>query len=240
MWLLWRLESGYKEAPVAEAGIRDLRNNLSRYLDRVREGEEVVVTDRGTAIARVVPIGQPRPYDRLVAEGLIEPSREVERRATGRARRAHELRQRARRGPTSLIAYFDTSAFIPLLIDEPGSETAGRLWDEADRLVSVRLLYAEARAALAQAQRTGRITRRQLATLVTDVDDLYTQVDRLDTDDPLVRRAGDLAQEFGLRGYDAIHLAGAERLQDPELVLVAGDGPLVHAASEIGLAVART
>lgn len=59
---------------VTEAGIRELRNHLSKYLDRVRDGEELVVTDRGTAIARLVPIGQPRAYDRLVDEGLIEPS----------------------------------------------------------------------------------------------------------------------------------------------------------------------
>jgi prevent-host-death family protein len=62
------------EVGVAEAGIRELRDHFSRYLDRVREGEEVIVTDRGTAVARVVPIEQPRPYDRLVSEGLIEPS----------------------------------------------------------------------------------------------------------------------------------------------------------------------
>ncbi|MCJ7672194.1 MAG: type II toxin-antitoxin system prevent-host-death family antitoxin, partial [Acidimicrobiia bacterium] len=30
-----------------EVGVRDLKNNLSRYLDRVKEGEEVIVTDRG-------------------------------------------------------------------------------------------------------------------------------------------------------------------------------------------------
>jgi prevent-host-death family protein len=59
---------------VAEAGIRELRDNLSKYLERVRDGDEVIITDRGTAVARVVPIGQPRPYDRLVAEGIIEPS----------------------------------------------------------------------------------------------------------------------------------------------------------------------
>lgn len=60
---------------MTEAGIRELRNHLSKYLQRVREGEEVVVTDRGTAVARVVPIGHQRRYDRLVAEGIIEPSR---------------------------------------------------------------------------------------------------------------------------------------------------------------------
>lgn len=139
-----------------------------------------------------------------------------------------------------MIAYFDTSAFVPLLIEEPGSESAGRLWDEADHLVSVRLIYAEARAALAQAERMGRVTRRQLPRLAEDADSLYAQIDRLDVDESLVRRAGDLAEQFALRGYDAIHLAGAERLRDPELVLVAGDGPLLDAATELGLAVART
>ncbi len=64
---------------MAEAGIRELRDHLSKYLERVREGEEVIITDRGTAVARVVPIEQPRPYDRLVAEGIIEPSRSSER-----------------------------------------------------------------------------------------------------------------------------------------------------------------
>ncbi|MDP8930707.1 MAG: type II toxin-antitoxin system VapC family toxin [Actinomycetota bacterium] len=138
-----------------------------------------------------------------------------------------------------MIAYFDTSAFIPLVIEEPGSEVAGRLWDEADHLISVRLIYAEARAALAQAQRTGRVTRRQLPRLVEVVDSLYSQLDRLDVDEVRIRRAGELAQQLGLRGYDAVHLAGAERLRDPELVLVAGDGPLLDAATELELAVAR-
>ncbi len=139
-----------------------------------------------------------------------------------------------------MIAYFDTSAFIPLIVEEPGSEAAGRLWDDADHLVTVRLLYVEARAAVAQAERTGRVTRRQLPRLVADVDSLYAQLDHLDVDEILVRRAGELAQQVGLRGYDAVHLAGAERLRDRELVLVAGDGPLLDAATELGLAVART
>lgn len=58
-----------------EVGVRELRDNLSRYLDRVREGEELVVTDRGHAIARVLPIGAERALDRLIAEGLVTPAR---------------------------------------------------------------------------------------------------------------------------------------------------------------------
>ncbi len=56
---------------MAEAGIRDLRDHLSRYLERVQAGEELTVTDRGRPIARLVPVDEPRPFDRLLAEGLI-------------------------------------------------------------------------------------------------------------------------------------------------------------------------
>ena len=69
-----------------------------------------------------------------------------------------------------MIAYFDTSAVVPLLIAEPGSARATSLWDGADRVVSVRLLYPETRAALAQAERLGRLTARQLRGAVTEFD----------------------------------------------------------------------
>lgn len=57
-----------------EVGVRELRDHLSRYLNAVREGDEVTVTDHGKAVARLVPVGQPRPLDRLIAEGLVTPA----------------------------------------------------------------------------------------------------------------------------------------------------------------------
>jgi prevent-host-death family protein len=57
-----------------EVGVRELRNNLSRYLDKVRDGEELVVTDRGRAIARVLPVESERVLDRLIAEGVVTPA----------------------------------------------------------------------------------------------------------------------------------------------------------------------
>ncbi len=59
---------------VVKVGVRELRDNLSRYLDRVHtSGEEIVVTEHGRAVAKVVPI-DPSPrqssLDRLIAEGL--------------------------------------------------------------------------------------------------------------------------------------------------------------------------
>jgi prevent-host-death family protein len=65
-----------------EVGVRELRDHLSRYLDRVRDGDEVVITDRGRAIARVVPLGAERVLDRLIAEGIVTPSRQPKRRAS--------------------------------------------------------------------------------------------------------------------------------------------------------------
>jgi len=63
-----------------EVGVRELRDNLSRYLDRVRSGEEMVVTDRGRAIARVLPMGTDRVLDQLVADGIVTTARKRARR----------------------------------------------------------------------------------------------------------------------------------------------------------------
>jgi len=38
-----------------KVGVRELRQNLSRYLERVKEGESLVVTERGREVARLVP-----------------------------------------------------------------------------------------------------------------------------------------------------------------------------------------
>jgi prevent-host-death family protein len=50
-------------------GVRELRQNLSRYLAEVKEGESFVVTERGREVARLTPSGPAdSPIARLVAE----------------------------------------------------------------------------------------------------------------------------------------------------------------------------
>lgn len=137
-----------------------------------------------------------------------------------------------------MIAYFDTSAVVPLLVAEPGSARAATLWDGADRAVSIRLVYPESRAALAQAQGLGRLTVRQLRAAVRELDARYQELDLVDLHDRLAHRAGHLAELHGLRGYDAVHLAGADRVRDPDLVVVAGDRALLAAATTEGIATA--
>lgn len=138
-----------------------------------------------------------------------------------------------------MIAYFDTSAVLPLLIAEAGSARAALLWDGADRVVSVRLVYPETRAALAHAERLGRLAARHLRVAVTEFDALFEEMDLVEVDDALARRAGELAEARQLRGYDAVHLAAADRVRDPNVVVIAGDGALLEAAAAEGLAVAE-
>ncbi|HEY7069229.1 MAG TPA: type II toxin-antitoxin system prevent-host-death family antitoxin [Acidimicrobiales bacterium] len=68
-----------------DVGIRDLRDHLSRYIDRVRGGDELVITDRGLAVARLVPVEGGRKLDRLIAEGVVTPAAKS-RRARPRQR----------------------------------------------------------------------------------------------------------------------------------------------------------
>lgn len=137
-----------------------------------------------------------------------------------------------------MIAYFDTFGVIPLLVEEPTSVAAARFWDQAARVVSVRLLYPEARAALAQARRNGRLTARQLSTAVSELESLDRQLDHVEVTADLAARAGALAETAALRGYDALHLAAAESIADADLVVVAGDVALRSAAHALGLATA--
>jgi len=77
---------------MTSVGIRDLKAHLSRYLRSVSGGEEIVVTDRGRPIARIVsePRGKQTPGDRLKRleeDGLlVPPERPLRRKTTGPAR----------------------------------------------------------------------------------------------------------------------------------------------------------
>jgi prevent-host-death family protein len=58
-----------------DVGIRELRAGLSRYVEQVKQGEEIVVTDHGKPVARLVPMNGERKIDRLIREGVVIPAR---------------------------------------------------------------------------------------------------------------------------------------------------------------------
>ncbi len=67
---------------------------------------------------------------------------------------------------------------------------------------------------------------------------IWIDVNVIQLDDRLVRSAADVSEARRLRAGDAIHLASALVVEEPELVFVTWDGDLRRAAFESGLPVA--
>ena len=127
---------------------------------------------------------------------------------------------------------------MKLLVEEPGSDEATRVWTESANRVSSLLLYPEACAAVAAAARGGRLGRTTSTRWRRTLERLWDEVEHSTLTIGLARRAGDLAELHGLRGYDAVHLASFERVADENVVLLTFDEDLRIAARSLGLAVA--
>lgn len=55
-------------------GVRELRQQASRYLREVERGDPIEVTDHGRPIARLVPLPRSSRADTLLATGQLSPS----------------------------------------------------------------------------------------------------------------------------------------------------------------------
>jgi prevent-host-death family protein len=64
---------------MASTGIRELKDNLSRYIRRIEAGERIAITAHGRVVAELVPPGTEARsrgssrLDQLVAAGVIRP-----------------------------------------------------------------------------------------------------------------------------------------------------------------------
>jgi len=123
------------------------------------------------------------------------------------------------------------------VFDEPGSPLAAELWDRAESVVSSQLVYPEARAAAAAARRGRRITSATLRSAVETIDGLCAELDVIGLDSDLAHAAGELAEAYGLRGYDAVHLATALSIDRDSMLLATWDGDLARAAIAAGCSV---
>jgi uncharacterized protein len=91
---------------------------------------------------------------------------------------------------------------------------------------------------MAAARRHGRLKAREYTQALSAFEDLQAELVSIGVDSDLARRAGELAEDLGLRGYDAVHLATALELGDEEAVLVTWDRDLAAAAEKTGLGTA--
>lgn len=81
----WREQLMYVRG--MDVPVTELRAHLSEWLDRVRGGEEVIVTDRGVPVARMLGMSATAALQRLAADGAIGRDASARRpMATGRSR----------------------------------------------------------------------------------------------------------------------------------------------------------
>ena len=71
-----------------EIGIRELKQQLSKYLDQVEAGAEIIVTDRGQPKARVIPITNEGALRRGIEEGWIRAASSTKLVGLGQRQRA--------------------------------------------------------------------------------------------------------------------------------------------------------
>jgi len=136
------------------------------------------------------------------------------------------------------LVYFDASAFVKLLVEEPGTELAVTLWDGCDAAVSSRLAYPEVRAALAAAHRNHDLDRDGLAQAEQSWDEFWGATRPVELTPAVGYLAGELAKTHALRGADAVHLASALAMSDRKLIVAVWDRRLHDGALAARLGVA--
>lgn len=113
-----------------------------------------------------------------------------------------------------MTLYLDTSSLVKLYVEEPGSDEVSRLVADAAVVVTSAVAYPEARAAFARLRREGALSPRALSAVKRAFDLRWSQYLSLVATDALCRSAGEMAEAYGLRGFDSVHLASyAEVMQ---------------------------
>jgi uncharacterized protein len=137
------------------------------------------------------------------------------------------------------IIYLDTSALLKLYVQEKFTDEVNALLESADVASTSILTFAEMAAAMKRAARVGLIADIEAQAAWSDFGHDWPEFMRLKISAPLIERAASLAWEFGLRGYDAVHLAAAFTWQDAletPVTLATFDRLLWDAAQKSGMA----
>lgn len=145
--------------------------------------------------------------------------------------------------------YLDTSAQVKYYVSEPGSAWVRQLVNartpetkqQGKRLFTVIVTVAEATAAFAIIARVGRISRQARDRAFNHyMKTVSTSFHLLAVTKEVIDLAARLTQRHPLKGYDAVQLASALRLQEilgpkDTVVFVAGDESVLVAAKTEGL-----
>ena len=133
-----------------------------------------------------------------------------------------------------MIVFFDTSAFVKLLIREAGSIQVIGAARDANVLAGARLLEIESRSFIGRRSAARLIDARGARLLRADLARWLAGFAVVELDEVVASTAGDVAERHALGGMDAIHLASALRLaavSTEPVVLASYDSELRDAAT---------
>ncbi len=140
-----------------------------------------------------------------------------------------------------MILFLDTSALVKLYVEEADSETVRGWVDVAEEVACQWIAYVEARSALAAKQRLGDLSDAELEECKKELEEDWERYHRVAVTQTLLRRAGALSEQLGVRAYDSVHLAGAEYLQSSlgvPITFGSFDRRQVDAAARLGMLLA--
>ena len=138
------------------------------------------------------------------------------------------------------IIYLDTSALVKQYVQELGSKEVQKLVKSADHSGTSLITRTEMAAALARAVRMKLLPSGEAGTAWDQFLVEWSSLSRLKVSGPIVERAAELAWDYPLRGYDAVHLASAVLWQETletQITLATFDRELWSAGNKVGLTV---
>jgi len=139
-----------------------------------------------------------------------------------------------------MILYLDTSALVKRYIQEASTDEVIALLESAGSVGSASLTKVEMAAAFEKTVRQGWVKRKIAMQAWQDFLDHWPSFTRLNTSSGTIDRASALAWEYGLRGYDAMHLACAllwKETLETQITMATFDRDLWQASKKAGLAV---
>ncbi|MFZ5903500.1 MAG: type II toxin-antitoxin system VapC family toxin [Chloroflexota bacterium] len=139
-----------------------------------------------------------------------------------------------------MILYMDTSALAKRYVEEESTSDVLGWMESADLVGTALITRAEMAAVLARAMRLKRLDGADALKILDFFRAEWMNFQRLPVNEASVSQADVLAFEYGLRGYDAVHLASALIWQDglgTPVTLATFDGELRAVALQVGLSV---
>ncbi len=136
------------------------------------------------------------------------------------------------------MTYLDTSALIKRFVAEKGSPLVRSIVAAPESVATAKIAYAEVYAGLGRRKREGSLSKVQYLLACRQFERDWRAYVRVDLLDEVLFLARDLVQRHPLRGFDAIHLASALRIQSSlgeEITFAAADNRLLRASEAEGL-----